>query len=123
MARTRSLSAHRKVLDAALELVADAGVEATSMDAIARKSGVSKATIYKHWADKDALLLEMMAVAAGLHTRPKFDSRDGHGTTPKGVAAPDRNRHTEWRTAGDAGCRPVARSAARSSHLLARFSE
>ena len=76
MARTRSLSAHQKVLDAALELVAELGVEATSMDAIARKSGVSKATIYKHWADKDALLLEMMAMAAGLHTRPKFDSGD-----------------------------------------------
>jgi AcrR family transcriptional regulator len=74
MARTRSLSAHQKVLDAALELVAESGVEATSMDAIARKSGVSKATIYKHWTDKDALLLEMMAFAAGLHTRPKFDS-------------------------------------------------
>src|SRR5215467_4272614 len=74
MARTRSLSAHQKVLDAALELVAAAGVEATSMDAIARKSGVSKATIYKHWTDKDALLLEMMCTLAGLTSRPVFDS-------------------------------------------------
>lgn len=44
------------------------------MDAVANKSGVSKATIYKHWADKDALLLEMMAFVNGLHTRPVFDS-------------------------------------------------
>jgi AcrR family transcriptional regulator len=76
MARTRSVSAHQKVLDAALELVSQRGVEATSMDAIARESGVSKATIYKHWADKDALLLEMMAEVHGLHTRPKFGSGD-----------------------------------------------
>jgi len=76
MARTRSASAHQKVLDAALELVAQPGVDATSMDAIARESGVSKATIYKHWADKDALLLEMMAEVHGLHARPKFDSGD-----------------------------------------------
>jgi AcrR family transcriptional regulator len=74
MARTRSAAAHKKVLDAALELVAEQGIEATSMDAIARKSGVSKATIYKHWADKDALLLEMMASANGLNTRPVFDT-------------------------------------------------
>jgi len=74
MARTRSASAHKKVLSAALELVAERGVDATSMDAIARKSGVSKATIYKHWTDKDALLLEMLAEVNGLHTRPVFDS-------------------------------------------------
>jgi AcrR family transcriptional regulator len=76
MARTRSASAHQKVLDATVTLVAERGVDATSMDAVARKSGVSKATIYKHWADKDALLLEMMASVHGLHDRPKFDSGD-----------------------------------------------
>jgi AcrR family transcriptional regulator len=76
MPRTRSVSAHRKVLHAALELVAERGLDATSMDAVAQKSGVSKATIYKHWSDKDALLLEMMADVNGLHARPAFDSGD-----------------------------------------------
>jgi AcrR family transcriptional regulator len=76
MPRTRSASAHRKVLQAALELVAEHGVDGTSMDAVARESGVSKATIYKHWADKDALLLEMLADASGLHSRRTFDSGD-----------------------------------------------
>jgi len=74
MARTRSDSAHRKVLEAVLELVAEYGIEGTSMDAVAGRSGVSKATIYKHWADKDALLLEMLAVMNGLTDRPPFDS-------------------------------------------------
>jgi AcrR family transcriptional regulator len=74
MARTRSAIAHQKVLSAALELVAERGVTATSMDAIARKSGVSKATIYKHWTDKDVLLLDIMAEVHGLHARPVFDS-------------------------------------------------
>ena len=74
MARTQSASAHRKVLDAALELIAERGVNATSMDAIARKSGVSKATIYKHWADKDALLLDVMADLHELRKRPIFNS-------------------------------------------------
>jgi AcrR family transcriptional regulator len=74
--RTRSASAHRKVLDAALDLLAARGLEGTSMDAIAEGSGVSKATLYKHWEDKDALLLELMAEVNGLHARPAFDSGD-----------------------------------------------
>ena len=74
MPRTRSATAHRKVLAAALELVAERGIDPTSMDAVAAKSGVSKATIYKHWPDKDALLLEMVAEVNGLHARPTFDS-------------------------------------------------
>jgi len=74
MPRTRSASAHQKVLDAAIGLVAEHGVDATSMDAVAERSGVSKATIYKHWAGKDALLLEMIAEMNGLRARPVFDS-------------------------------------------------
>ena len=76
MPRSPSASAHKKVLKAALELVAEHGIDGTSMDAVAQKSGVSKATIYKHWADKDALLLEMIADASGANARPKFDSGD-----------------------------------------------
>lgn len=76
MANVRSESAHRKVIDAALYLVASRGFEATSMDAIAEASSVSKATIYKHWKDKDSLLMEVLAEVNGLHTRPPFDSGD-----------------------------------------------
>jgi AcrR family transcriptional regulator len=46
------------------------------MDAIAAQSGVSKATIYKHWKDKEALLLEVLADLHGLNVRPLFDSGD-----------------------------------------------
>ena len=60
MARPRSAQAHKKVLDAAVQLFSERGIDATSMDAIAEASGVSKATIYKHWQDKDALCLEVM---------------------------------------------------------------
>ncbi|MDB5306255.1 MAG: transcriptional regulator, TetR family [Gemmataceae bacterium] len=77
MSRPRSARAHGQVLDAALELFAARGIEATSMDAIAEASGVSKATIYNHWPDKDALCLEVMA---RLHGRdeagPVLDSGD-----------------------------------------------
>lgn len=59
--RPRSARAHDAVLDAASRLFAERGIDSTSMDAIAAASGVSKATIYKHWPDKDALCLEVLS--------------------------------------------------------------
>lgn len=73
--RPRSRRAHDKVLDAAVKLFAERGLEKTSVDAIAAASGVSKATIYKHWDSKDAMCLEAIARVHGLdRERPKFDS-------------------------------------------------
>jgi AcrR family transcriptional regulator len=75
MSRGLSQRAHQKVLDAATELFADAGIDSTSMDAIAAASGVSKATIYKHWADKDALCMEVFVYVHALdEAPPDFDS-------------------------------------------------
>src|SRR5437667_9035273 len=76
MVRTRSTLAHEKVLEATLVLF-ERGIDASSMDAISEASGVSKATIYKHWQDKDALALEALGMLFGMHDEPpKFDSGD-----------------------------------------------
>lgn len=77
MARTRSNEAHEKVIRAALDLFGERGIDGTSMDAIARSSGVSKATIYNHWADKEALLMEVMVFVNGLdREREDVDTGD-----------------------------------------------
>jgi AcrR family transcriptional regulator len=77
MARPRSVEAHKKVLKAALDLFCERGIDAASMDAIAGASGVSKATIYNHWPDKEALLMEVMEMIHGLNRPPEhFDSGD-----------------------------------------------
>ncbi len=77
MARKRSEQAHMRVIDAAVTLFIESGIESTSMDAIARAAGVSKATIYRHWPDKDALCLEVLAYLHGLDKPlPAFDSGD-----------------------------------------------
>ncbi len=77
MARGLSERAHQKVLETAAELFADRGIDMTSMDAIAAVSGVSKATIYKHWADKEALCLEVLAHVHRLNQGPpETDSGD-----------------------------------------------
>lgn len=77
MARGLSQRAHSKVLKAATELFAERGIDATSIDAIAAASGVSKATVYKHWADKDALCLEVLMHLHELDEGPpELDSGD-----------------------------------------------
>jgi len=68
MGRPRSTRAHANVIHAACTLFGERGIDATSMDAIAAAAGVSKATIYKHWEDKDALCLEVMAFLHGTDT-------------------------------------------------------
>jgi AcrR family transcriptional regulator len=72
VSRTPSKEAHQKVIDAALELIAERGIEGASMDAIASLSGVSKATVYKHWANKDALLIDL--IREQTDKLPEFDS-------------------------------------------------
>lgn len=74
MPRIRSQRAHESVLAAAQRLFAEQGIDATSMDAIAELSGVSKATIYKHWPNKNALCLEVLGQLHG--EMPTFETGD-----------------------------------------------
>jgi AcrR family transcriptional regulator len=76
VSRPRSTRAHQKVLEAALKLFAAGGIDATSMDSIAAASGVSKATIYKHWRDKGAMCLEVLASLHGLDEPPVAKTGD-----------------------------------------------
>ena len=58
MPRQPSAKAHEDVLAVTWKLIASRGIDRLSVDAIAEASGVSKATIYKHWPNKEALCLE-----------------------------------------------------------------
>jgi AcrR family transcriptional regulator len=46
------------VLDATIELLEEGGLPAATVDAISARSGVSKATIYKHWPNRTAVAAE-----------------------------------------------------------------
>jgi AcrR family transcriptional regulator len=46
------------ILDATLDLVADVGYAGMTVDAVAQRAGVGKATIYRRWSSKETLLLE-----------------------------------------------------------------
>jgi AcrR family transcriptional regulator len=56
--RPRDVRADRAILDATLELVGSVGLGGLTMDAVASKAGVSKATIYRRWSSKESLVLD-----------------------------------------------------------------
>src|SRR5438067_961116 len=59
--RPRSERVRRAVLAATLELAAELGPRGVSMDAIARRAGVSKETLYRWWRSKAGVVLEALA--------------------------------------------------------------
>jgi AcrR family transcriptional regulator len=58
--RPRSEKARRAILEAAAQLLLAQGLEAVSMDAVAERAGVSKATIYRWWPSKETLALDAL---------------------------------------------------------------
>jgi AcrR family transcriptional regulator len=60
MARTLSKTAHQSIIHAFVELMKKEPIENITTDAIARAAGASKGTLYKHWANKEVLLLEVV---------------------------------------------------------------
>jgi AcrR family transcriptional regulator len=60
MARTLSKEAHQSIIDAFVALMKREPIENITTDAIARAAGASKGTLYKHWEDKEALLLDVV---------------------------------------------------------------
>jgi AcrR family transcriptional regulator len=53
------------ILGATIDLVAEAGIAALTIDAVAKRAGVGKATIYRRWSSKEALLLDAWVSVVG----------------------------------------------------------
>lgn len=56
--RPRSEEAHQAILNATLELLAEGGYSALTVEGVATRAGVGKATIYRRWPSKLPLVLE-----------------------------------------------------------------
>ena len=56
--RPRDPELDRRIAEAALDLFADAGWAGFAMEAVARRAGVGKATVYLRWSSKEALLTD-----------------------------------------------------------------
>lgn len=56
--RPRSVATTKAILESAYQLMATTSAAATTIEAIARHSGVSKMTVYKWWPSREALLID-----------------------------------------------------------------
>ena len=65
--RPRSDQAHRAILDAACELIVEEGFAKLRLEHVANRAGVGKATIYRRWASKEDLALELLLELAAPH--------------------------------------------------------
>ncbi len=70
MARPRSEEAREKMLGATAEIVFEGGVTAVTLDEVARRSGVAKTTIYRHFETKNQLLMAALDGATALPQLP-----------------------------------------------------
>lgn len=57
---SRGQGARRRVLQAALQVLDGEGLAGFTMEAVARRAGASKATVYRHWSTPGALLVDAM---------------------------------------------------------------
>lgn len=72
--RPRSEDADKAIIEATLDLLAEVGVGAMSIESIASRAGVGKTTIYRRWSDKESLICDAMVALKGPPPQP-------HGAT------------------------------------------
>ena len=84
--RPRSPEAHAAILRAALELAVEGGLRGLSMEAIAARAGVGKATIYRRWKSKANLFAEAIGSIAVNPEIPDTGSVAGDFAAASGAA-------------------------------------
>ncbi|MGI5189888.1 TetR/AcrR family transcriptional regulator [Promicromonospora sp. CA-289599] len=91
--RPRNTEADRAVLSAALDLIAEAGVEGVSIDQAAKRAGVARTTVYRRYATRDdlavaALVANEAAVLVSFQVPDQPSLADLVTTWSAGLSAP-----------------------------------
>lgn len=68
--RPRNADHDQAILDAAVELLIERGPESAGVEAIARRAGVAKLTVYRRWTNKDELLIAAIEHVRGPGPQP-----------------------------------------------------
>jgi AcrR family transcriptional regulator len=71
--RPRSEEAHKAILDATLELLVEVGFSGLTVEGVAQRAGVGKATIYRRWPSKLPLVVEAFSQLPALEETDSGD--------------------------------------------------
>ena len=78
----RVLVSRERVLTTTLDLLTETGLGELTIDDISRRSGVAKTTIYRHWANRSALVIDACSrMTDGAQAPPDTGSLEGDLTT------------------------------------------
>ena len=67
--RPRDASADRAIMEATVALISEVGMEQTTVSAVVARSGVARATVYRRWPTREALIEAALSQVKG---RPPF---------------------------------------------------
>jgi AcrR family transcriptional regulator len=81
--RPRDPAADEAIIQTAIELFLDQGVEAVCIDQIAKRTGISRATIYRRWSDREDLLADALL---RFRDQTKANLNLSHDAKPRAVA-------------------------------------
>jgi len=73
----RVVRSHKAVLEATFELLYETGAGGFSVDEVARRSGVAKTTIYRHWPSREALVIDACSQITSEQEIPDTGSLSG----------------------------------------------
>jgi AcrR family transcriptional regulator len=95
--RPRNARTDQTILDAVIALLSSGqGADGVSIEAVAAKAGVGKATIYRRWPNKEALLVDAMASLKG--PIPELEGKSVRDDLIKLVDATRSKRAEEFST-------------------------
>ncbi|WP_406239790.1 TetR/AcrR family transcriptional regulator [Nocardia sp. NBC_01009] len=77
----------RLLLDAAQELVREQGVDSLTMDALAKRAGVGKGTVFRRFGNRAGLMTALLD-----HSEVKYQQGFMYGPPPLGPGAPPQDR-------------------------------
>jgi AcrR family transcriptional regulator len=88
----------RRITEAAVVLHGTVGPAATTMSAVAKRAGVTRATLYRHFADEQALFAACSRSWLAEHPRPRTDAWSAIADPRERVATAIRQMYAYYRS-------------------------
>jgi AcrR family transcriptional regulator len=93
--RPRDARCDQAIIQATLDMLAEGGIAGLSMEAVASRAGVGKATIYRRWSSKETLVVDALATLSG---SDEVDAPDTGVLRDDLIAWVDSARRKSWNT-------------------------